>query len=128
MTDFDLAIIGSGSGNSLITPHWDKKRVALADRGIPATGAFGGTCLNVGCIPTKMFVRPAALAQIPQEARRVGVEQSTLGADWPAIRDRIFGRIDAISTGGRQYREDLTNVQLFSEKVTLTGPKSFHTA
>ena len=57
-THYDLAIIGSGSGNSLITPHWDDKRVALADKGIDSTGAFGGTCLNVGCIPTKMFVRP----------------------------------------------------------------------
>ncbi|GAA4831333.1 mycothione reductase [Garicola koreensis] len=128
MTHYDLAIIGSGSGNSLITPYWDDKQVALADRGIPATGAFGGTCLNVGCIPTKMFVRPAALARTPEEAARLGVEQHTVGADWPAIRDRIFSRIDGISTGGRQYREGLSNVELISEEITLTGTKSFRTA
>ena len=128
MTHYDLAIIGSGSGNSLITPYWDDKRVALADKGIAATGAFGGTCLNVGCIPTKMFVRPSALARVPKEAARLGVEQRTVASDWPAIRDRIFARIDAISAGGRQYREDLDNVDLYSEAVTLTGPKSFRTA
>lgn len=128
MTHYDLAIIGSGSGNSLITPHWDDKRVALADKGIEATGAFGGTCLNVGCIPTKMFVRPSALARVPEEAARVGVEQTTVSTDWPAIRDRVFSRIDAISQGGRQYREELNNVDLYAEKVTLTGPKSFRTA
>ncbi|MGO1523726.1 MAG: mycothione reductase [Nesterenkonia sp.] len=127
MTDYDLAIIGSGSGNSLITPYWDDKQVALADRGILATGAFGGTCLNVGCIPTKMFVRPAALARTPEEAGRLGVEQHTVSSDWPAIRDRIFSRIDGISTGGRQYREGLSNVNLISEEITLTGPKSFRT-
>jgi len=49
MPHYDLAIIGSGSGNSLITPYWESKRVALVDGGV-----FGGTCLNVGCIPTKM--------------------------------------------------------------------------
>ncbi|WP_022873152.1 mycothione reductase [Nesterenkonia alba] len=124
----DLAIIGSGSGNSLITPFWDDKKVVLADKGIDATGAFGGTCLNVGCIPTKMFVRPAHLARLPEEAARVGVNAQTLGADWAGIRDRIFARVDAISSGGRQYREELAHVELLSEKVTLTGTHSFRTA
>lgn len=124
----DLAIIGSGSGNSLITPAWDNKQVALADRGIQSTGAFGGTCLNVGCIPTKMFVRPAALARTPEEASRLGVEMNTTSVNWPAMRDRIFGRIDAISAAGRDYRERLENVDLVSEHVTLTGPRSFRSA
>ncbi|WP_150460000.1 mycothione reductase [Nesterenkonia ebinurensis] len=125
MPTHDVAIIGSGSGNSLITPYWDDKKVALADKGIEATGAFGGTCLNVGCIPTKMFVRPSALARVPEEAARLGVEMATVRADWPAIRDRVFARVDAISSGGREYRERLENVDLISEKVTLTSPKSF---
>ncbi|GAA1812739.1 mycothione reductase [Nesterenkonia flava] len=121
----DLAIIGSGSGNSLITPFWDDKKVVLADKGIDTTGAFGGTCLNVGCIPTKMYVRPSALARAPEEAAKVGVTLSRPSADWPVIRDRIFARIDAISEGGREYREELDNVELISEKVTLTGHHSF---
>lgn len=123
----DLAIIGSGSGNSLITPFWDDKQVVLADKGIGATGAFGGTCLNVGCIPTKMYVRPSALSRVPQEAAQVGVTIGAATADWPAIRDRIFARIDAVSEGGREYRENLDNVTLLSEMVTLTGPKTFST-
>ena len=125
MATHHLAIIGSGSGNSLITPFWDNKQVALADQGIEATGAFGGTCLNVGCIPTKMFVRPSALARAPEEAARLGVEMNTVGADWPAMRDRIFSRIDAISSAGRRYREELAHVDLISEQVRLTAPKSF---
>ena len=46
---FDLVIIGSGSGNTILSPafeHWD---IALVEH-----GTFGGTCLNVGCIPTKL--------------------------------------------------------------------------
>lgn len=128
MAAYDLGIIGSGSGNSLVTPYWDEKKVALADQGIGAAGAFGGTCLNVGCIPTKMFVRPAELARTPQEASRLGVQMQTLSADWPSIRDRIFGRVDAISAGGREYREGLDNVALISEQVTLTSTKSFRSA
>lgn len=117
----DLAIIGSGSGNSLITPFWDDRRVAIAEQ-----GTFGGTCLNVGCIPTKMFVRPAALARGPEEAARLGVTQHTDSVDWPGMRDRIFGRIDAISAGGERYRRDeLDNVTLISQRVRLTGTHGF---
>ncbi|WP_218219745.1 mycothione reductase [Nesterenkonia sp. Act20] len=121
MAHYDLSIIGSGSGNSLITPFWDDKRVVLADKGSGGTGAFGGTCLNVGCIPTKMFVRPAALARGPEEAARLNVTQETTDVDWPGMRDRIFSRIDAISSGGHRYREELDHVDLVEEKVTLSG-------
>lgn len=117
----DLAIIGSGSGNSLVTPFWDDRRVVIAERGV-----FGGTCLNVGCIPTKMYVRPAALARSTEEAARLGVVLRTEAVDWPGIRDRIFGRIDAISAAGERYRaEELDHVDLVSQEVRLSGPRSF---
>lgn len=116
----DLAIIGSGSGNTLITPFWDDKSVVLADGGI-----FGGTCLNVGCIPTKMFVRPAQLARTPAEAARLGVTMHTEGSDWASIRDRIFSRIDPISKAGRNYRAELPHVQLVEQQVTLDGTHAF---
>ena len=124
MTHYDLAIIGSGSGNSLITPEWDGRKVAVIDG-----GTFGGTCLNVGCIPTKMFVYPAQLAASGAEADRLGVDQNLEGVRWRDIRDRIFGRIDSISEGGRRYRdEDLENVTLYSEYVRFTGSHRLETA
>ncbi|SJN08643.1 NADPH-dependent mycothiol reductase Mtr [Leucobacter sp. 7(1)] len=113
----DLAIIGSGSGNTLVTPFWEDRRVVIAESGV-----FGGTCLNVGCIPTKMFVRPASLARAPEEAARLGVTLHTEAVDWPAIRDRIFGRIDPISASGERYRRDeQAHVELISQRVRLDG-------
>ena len=117
----DLAIIGSGSGNSLVTPFWDDRRVVIAEQGV-----FGGTCLNVGCIPTKMYVRPAAIARGPEEGARIGVTQRTESVDWPGIRDRVFGRVDAISAAGERYRRDeLDHVELISQRVRLTGTHGF---
>ncbi|MGO3146125.1 MAG: mycothione reductase [Leucobacter sp.] len=116
----NLAVIGSGSGNSLITPFWDDKLVAIAEQGV-----FGGTCLNVGCIPTKMFVRPAALARTPEEAARLGVTMQTENVDWVGIRDRVFGRIDPISAGGESYRIELPNIELVSQRVQLDGHRAF---
>lgn len=124
MTHYDLLILGSGSGNSLITPYWDDKKVAIVDGGI-----FGGTCLNVGCIPTKMFVYPAQLADSVDEAAGLGVDLEFKGARWGEIRDRIFGRIDFISDAGRKYRDiELENVDLYAEFATFTSPKSMVTA
>ena len=123
MPHYDLAIIGSGSGNSLVTPFWDDKRVAIIDG-----GTFGGTCLNVGCIPTKMFVYPAQLAAAPAQARRLGVDLALDGVRWADIRDRVFGRIDAISAAGRNYRADeLEHVDLYEEHVRFTGPRTLLT-
>ena len=117
MTHFDVAIIGSGSGNSLITPDWDGKKVAIIDG-----GTFGGTCLNVGCIPTKMFVYPAQLAAAGKEAARLGVDQTLDKVHWRDIRDRIFTRIDSISAGGRRYRaEELENVTLYETRVRFVS-------
>lgn len=123
MTFYDLAIIGSGSGNSLITPDWDGKRVAIIDGGI-----FGGTCLNTGCIPTKMYVYPSMVGHLVTEARHLGVDAVVQNVRWLDIRDRIFSRIDAISEGGRKYRaEDADTVTLYSENVQFTGPKTLRT-
>ena len=54
MSDYDLVIVGSGSGNALVTPDLDGWRIAIVEQGV-----FGGTCLNRGCIPTKMLVYAA---------------------------------------------------------------------
>ena len=121
---FDLAIIGSGSGNSLVTPYWDDRPVAILESGV-----FGGTCLNRGCIPTKMFAYPAQLAAVPAEAGRLGVDLGFGGTDWPALRDRIFSRIDAISHGGRTYRaETRKNTTLFEEEARFEDQHTLVTA
>src|SRR5690606_30606284 len=92
VADYDLIVIGSGSGNSLVTPDFPDRKVAVIERGI-----FGGTCLNVGCIPTKMFVYAADVATTIREASRYGIDATLDGVRWRGIRDRIFDRIDPIS-------------------------------
>lgn len=118
MTHFDLAILGSGSGNSLVTSAWNHKRVAVIESGV-----FGGTCLNVGCIPTKMFVYAAEVAQTVRTASRFGVDAEIDRIRWTDIRDRIFGRIDPISSAGAQARMDADNVNLYSGLAAFTGPR-----
>ena len=118
MKRFDLIIIGAGSGNSIIGPEHDDLDITLVER-----GRFGGTCLNVGCIPSKMFVYAAEMAEIAKRGPELGVHTRFEGADWPAIRDRVFARIDPIAAGGEEYRRSLDNVTVFPHDARFVGPK-----
>ncbi len=112
---FDLVIIGSGAGNTIPDHRFDDRSVAIVDKGM-ADGAFGGTCLNVGCIPTKMFVHPADVAEEAREAGPLGVDAEVTDVRWADIRDRIFGRIDRYSAGGLRYRvEKCPNITVFQQ-------------
>lgn len=126
-THFDIALIGSGSANSFPGPEFADRRIVQIDRGVGPDRVFGGTCINLGCIPTKMFVHTANLAHTPAEAGRFGVTEELQHVNWPAIRDRIFGRIDAISAGGEEYRrahEDNANLTLLRGTARFLGPKT----
>lgn len=117
---FDLIIVGSGSGNS-IPSYLDGWKIAIVERGV-----YGGTCLNVGCIPSKMFVLPADAALAARSNAKLNIDTQFNGADFGAIRDRVFGRIDSISAGGREYRATGTeNVTLLEGTARFSGDKQF---
>jgi mycothione reductase len=103
-----LAIIGTGSGNTILDERYADMSVAICEQGV-----FGGTCLNVGCIPTKMFVYAADVAQIVTESPRFGVDAHVDDVRWTDIVSRIFGRIDPLSLGGENYRRSSPNVTVY---------------
>ena len=113
-----MLIIGAGSGNSVIGPEHDDWDIAIAEHGL-----FGGTCLNVGCIPSKMFVYAAEVAELFAESERLGVHARLEGVDWPGVRDRVFGRIDPIAESGRDYRMSLPNVTVYPGTARFTGAR-----
>ncbi len=117
-SEYDLIIVGSGSGNS-IPEYLSDHKIAIVER-----GTFGGTCLNVGCIPSKMFVIPADITTWAETSDRLGVDLRFHGADWGAIRDRVFGRIDPIAAGGREYRANGSpNVTLIEGTARFVGDR-----
>jgi mycothione reductase len=120
MEHYDLAVIGSGSGNSLVTKRMADWQVAIIEE-----GTFGGTCLNVGCIPTKMYVYAADLAQHVRESARYGVDATLDGVRWADIRDRVYGRIDPIAVRGREYRTEVaSNCTLYEAHATFLDART----
>lgn len=116
METYDIAIIGTGSGNSIFDNRFARKRVALCEH-----GTFGGTCLNVGCIPTKMFVYAADVAAAIRDAGRFGVDAHIDRIRWDDIVSRVFGRIDPIALSGEDYRRSSPNIDVY-RRHTRFGP------
>jgi mycothione reductase len=86
MNNYDVIVIGSGAG-MLITDAALQKglKVALIDRG----PLLGGTCLNVGCIPSKMLIYVADRVVDIREAKKLGIEAEIKRIDFAAIMERM---------------------------------------
>jgi dihydrolipoamide dehydrogenase len=90
---YDLIVIGAGTGGYEAAAHAGQmgKKVALVEE-----GRVGGTCLNVGCIPAKTFLRSSRLYHEIAEAKAFGIEAGPARFDLPAVverKDRIVGTL-----------------------------------
>lgn len=125
MTDtehYDLIIVGTGSGNSIPDDRFDHMRIAIVEE-----ARFGGTCLNVGCIPTKMFAYPAEVAAEAHRARGLGITFATPEVDWQRLQTRIFSeRVDPIAVSGEEYRRGPKNpnVDVYPDHARFVGPRT----
>lgn len=80
---FDLAVIGAGSAgfSAAITAADEGARVALI-----GFGTIGGTCVNVGCVPSKAMIRAVETLHAAKGAARFhGIEASAKITDWAAV-------------------------------------------
>jgi dihydrolipoamide dehydrogenase len=90
---YDLAIIGSGPGGyvtAIRASQWGLKTLV-----IEKDGFLGGTCLHVGCIPTKVLLHHAELYDTLKHANEFGIEISDLQINWPAMlarKERIVNK------------------------------------
>lgn len=94
--DYDLFIIGGGSAGVRAARQAaaSGKRVALAER-----GALGGTCVNIGCVPKKLFVYASHFAETFEEAKGFGWDLQASSFDWPRLisnKNREILRLNGI--------------------------------
>ncbi len=90
MDKYDLIVIGSGAGMGVVSKASQEGwRVALVDR-----GPTGGTCLNSGCIPSKLIIYPADIIRELQHASELGVECSLERLDFRKIMGRMHAVVD----------------------------------
>ncbi len=84
MKNYDILVVGSGSGAFIVEQGLAHGlKVAYVDK-----GPVGGTCLNVGCIPSKIIIYPADLVVQVQQARKLGIQAEVKDVDFAGIMAR----------------------------------------
>ena len=104
---YDMIVVGAGTGNAVINSDFDHWSVAIVEKSV-----FGGTCLNRGCIPSKMFVHTADIAETVRHAGAFGVDAHVDGVRWQDVRERVFGRIDPLGPESVISRQAQANVDV----------------
>ncbi len=119
MTTFDLAVIGSGSGLEVSSEAAARGlRVAVIE-----PGPFGGTCLNRGCIPSKMLIHSADVVETIRRADLFGVKAEVSAIDWGFIVKRVADTIDADAAMVEQGNRNNPNITVFKSGCKFVGPK-----
>lgn len=89
MQKFDVIVIGSGSGLKVVWSALQKGlKVALVDK-----GPLNGTCLNNGCIPSKVMIYPADVVRQLGDAKPIGVKGAIENVDFKVIMKRVWSLI-----------------------------------
>lgn len=116
--DFDLFVIGAGSGGvraSRMASGFGAK-VAVAE-----DTYLGGTCVNVGCVPKKLFVYGSHVPEEVEGAAGYGWSVAKPEFDWPTLRDNKTKEIERLNG---VYGNILANagVELIEGRATIVDP------
>ncbi|KAA8984455.1 MULTISPECIES: glutathione-disulfide reductase [Gammaproteobacteria] len=90
--DYDLVVIGAGSGGVRLARMASQAGARVA---IVESADLGGTCVNVGCVPKKLFVYGAHVREDIEDARGYGfdVADEAIRFDWATLRDNKTNEI-----------------------------------
>ncbi|TFD35157.1 dihydrolipoyl dehydrogenase [Cryobacterium sp. TMT1-19] len=80
--NFDLVVLGGGSGGYAAALRAVQLGLTV---GLIEKGKLGGTCLHLGCIPTKALLHSAEVADVSRDAAKYGVKTQFEGIDMPAV-------------------------------------------
>ena len=117
--DYDLFVIGAGSGGvraARMAASKGKKVAVAEDR------YLGGTCVNVGCVPKKLFVYASQFPELFHASKGFGWDLSEKPSfDWPRLRDNKTKEIERLN-GIYNNLIDNSGADLFDGRATVAGP------
>ena len=119
---YDAIVIGASAASyGRLSPALAKAgwKVALIER-----GHVGGSCINVGCIPTKAMIASARVAYMARRAGEYGVRTSEVSVDMAQVRQRKQDLVNAIRGFAESTVEQTKGVELIRGEASFTGPRS----
>jgi len=124
LSDFDFFVIGAGSAGVRAC----RIAASLGARvGVAEERYFGGTCVNVGCVPKKLFSYAAHYRDDFQDSRGFGWNPSEPGFDWHRLKENKDNEINRLND---IYETILSNnkVTIFNDRAVITGPNELSVA
>jgi pyruvate/2-oxoglutarate dehydrogenase complex dihydrolipoamide dehydrogenase (E3) component len=117
---FDAIVLGTGQAGKPLALDFGRagRRTAVVER-----EHVGGTCVNVGCTPTKTMVASARVAYLARRAAEYGVRCGPVAVDMTQVRERKQKIVDDFRTGGQRRLEKAENVELIFGQGRFTAPK-----
>ncbi len=119
MSDFDVLILGAGSGGYSCALRAAQLGLKV---GLVEKGNLGGTCLHIGCIPTKALLHAAEVADGARESAQFGVQATFEGIDMAGVnsyKDGVVQRLYKGLTGLIKGR----GITVIEGAGRLTGPR-----
>jgi pyruvate/2-oxoglutarate dehydrogenase complex dihydrolipoamide dehydrogenase (E3) component len=118
MHSFDVAVIGTGQGGVplAIDLAGSGKRVVVFER-----GKLGGSCVNVGCTPSKAFLASAHAAGRARRAADIGIH-ADVRVDFPAVMDRVRATVADWNGGVEAKFAKHPAIELVRAEASFAGP------
>ena len=117
MEKFDVLVIGSGSGMIVASTAVEQGfKTAVVE-----SGTMGGTCLNRGCIPSKMLIYPADVVTILKEAEKIGVNATVNSIDFKNILERMHTLVNGDSSTQARAVEATPDLTWFKDSGEFTS-------
>jgi mycothione reductase len=117
---YDLIVIGSGAGLEVANAAARSGlKVAIVEK-----SRMGGTCLNRGCIPSKLLIHSADVAEIIKMGELFGIRVEKFSIDFQKIVDRVNGIIDSDSNDISNAFKNSANPKLFPLKCRFVAQKT----
>ncbi|MBI2600126.1 dihydrolipoyl dehydrogenase [Candidatus Daviesbacteria bacterium] len=119
MKKFDVLVVGSGAGLEVAS--------FAAERGLSVAiveeGPLGGTCLNRGCIPSKMLIHSADVVETIKSSEKFGIKSKIENIDFASIVKRVSDVVDTDSAGIEKSIRESGNPTLFKMRGKFIGHK-----
>jgi len=122
MKHYDIIVVGSGGGSKITRPAANLgKKVAIIEK-----DRLGGTCLNRGCIPSKMIIHPADIIAEAKEAERfnIDIDTDSIKIDFKKLQSEINQTINSESDGIAPLYDKHENIDYYHGRASFVDKKT----
>ena len=118
MKEYELIVIGSGAGMNIVS----KARNAGLKVALVENWVLGGTCLNRGCIPSKILTYPAEMIRQIQQAAAIGIHAKIESLDFELVRKRMWELVLKDRRGMEEGVAADTGLDFYHTTARFVGP------